>query len=186
VTIPSLPADSRGSLFPIGRYLCGSPRSDSPAGFLGFELRGHQRLGHERRSLPVELAARALVDPLDGSAHPGRNGGLILTGPSSRRTKSLLGASRECFPRLGHLEKGFAVQRDRSICQYSALVGVLFERGHQPLCDQEDDATDPIRGSAKFRNVNAGKFEQALHRTHPYHRHNGKPNRGLQRATHPS
>ena len=73
MTIPSLPADSRGSLFPIGRYLCRSPRSDSPAGFLGFELRGHRRLGRERRSLPAELAARALVDPLDGSAHPGMN-----------------------------------------------------------------------------------------------------------------
>jgi hypothetical protein len=59
-------------------------------------------------------------------------GGLILIGRLSRRTKILLGASRECFPRLGHLEKGFAVQRGRSICQYSALVGVLFERGHQP------------------------------------------------------
>jgi hypothetical protein len=73
VTIRSLPADSRGPLFPIGRYLCRPPPSDSPAGFLGFELRGHRRLGHERRSLPVELAARALVDSLDGSAHPGRN-----------------------------------------------------------------------------------------------------------------
>jgi hypothetical protein len=87
VTIRSLPADSRGSLFPIGRYLCRSPRSDSPAGFLRFELSGHQRLGHERRSLPVELAARALVDPLDGSAHSGRNGGLILTDLRSAERK---------------------------------------------------------------------------------------------------